>query len=215
MARPPITKANPYTPKGGRFAGRTFHTERDYRNALAQVKGFQSWYDQQQQTRRTPTVSDVQKLRPAERQARRRALTALSKMRTDGLSLKAAAKAAGTTVNAVKRHAGSALERSGRGRYHPSSSDALLRSLRLPTPSGVISIDVRDSGTSSLISDYWHAVRLMLDGNPDALKRFDGVTFTDAHGRQHRFVTDEATLDRLFHAQELTFDDIYYMEDAA
>ncbi len=43
MARPPITRAHPYTPQRGRFAGVTFTSERQYRNALARAKGFASW----------------------------------------------------------------------------------------------------------------------------------------------------------------------------
>src|SRR5687768_7257612 len=107
MARRPITRANPYTPKSGKVAGHTFTSERQYRNALARAKGFRSWSEQQRQPRSTRARAEF---RPAEHEARRRVLDALSRMRRDGLSLSAAARAAGTTANAMKRYSGPVLQ---------------------------------------------------------------------------------------------------------
>ncbi len=42
MARPPITRRNPYSPKSGAAAGLTFYSERQYRNHLARTKGYSS-----------------------------------------------------------------------------------------------------------------------------------------------------------------------------
>lgn len=50
MPRPQITRVNPWTPTRGQFAGRTFHTEREYRNALAAAKGFRSWDQKRRHT---------------------------------------------------------------------------------------------------------------------------------------------------------------------
>ncbi|MDQ3642777.1 MAG: hypothetical protein M3450_15230, partial [Actinomycetota bacterium] len=163
MARPPITRANPYTPNRGKVAGVTFTSERQYRNALAREKGYRSWGDQQQAAKRTRSSADVAKLRPDEQQARRRALDAVSLMRKNGLSLKQASRAAGTTVNAIKRHAGPALERGDRGAYRAKTSDRLVRPLLVPTTGGLITLDVRDSRTASKIGAYHNAVKLYLD----------------------------------------------------
>lgn len=95
MARPPITKARPYTPQSGAFKGRTFHTEREYRNELAKLKGFTSWHEQQRVTKMV-TPKSFGELRTSQKQARARALDALSKVR-HGETLTRAAKQAGTT----------------------------------------------------------------------------------------------------------------------
>ena len=44
MARVPITKANPYY---SRKHERWFRSEREYRNFLAQRKGYASWHERQ------------------------------------------------------------------------------------------------------------------------------------------------------------------------
>ena len=125
MPRPPITKARPYTPRSGAFAGRTFHTEREYRNALATLKGFPSWHEQQRAAKKV-TPKSFGTLKPSQRQARARALDALSKVR-HGETLTRAAKEAGTTPNTVAKYAGVNLHRE-RGRTVASRSDRLFAS---------------------------------------------------------------------------------------
>lgn len=215
MARPPITRRNPYTPKSGIAAGITFTSERQYRNALARAKGFTSWSQQQKQSRKVRGGEDVRGLRPAEREARGRALDALAKMRNDGLSLGAAAKASGTTVNAIKRHAGSALERSSKGRYRAKKTDRLARTLQFPTANGSIGLDIRDSRSASRIAAYWNAVKRYLEtGDASGLRRFRGK-MVRVNKRGYPFITDTAILDRLADAGELGFDDLYDLMEAA
>ena len=93
MGRKPITRANPYTPTRGAFAGQTFDTERQYRNALAKQKGFASWYAQQ---RAGPAAPSLTSLRPSERHARHLAFEALGLMRKEQLPLTKAAHRAHT-----------------------------------------------------------------------------------------------------------------------
>ncbi len=215
MPRPPITRKNPYTPKSGAVAGITFTSERQYRNALARTKGFKSWDEQQRQARKVGSVRDLAALRPSERNARGRALEALSKMRNDGLSMQAAAKAVGITPNALKRHAGNALVKDHRGRYAAKASDKLARSIVFPTESGLVSLNVRDSRTASRISDFWNAVHTYLrSGDQYGLRKFRGRVIS-VEKRKYAFITDPDTLDRLFDADELTFDDIYNVMEAA
>lgn len=209
MPRPPITRAHPYTPKRGRFADQTFHTERDYRNALARAKGLRSWSEQQRQSRKVRSGKDVSTLRPSEQQARRRALDAVRLMRDEGRSLSRAAKAAGTTVAAVKRHAGAALETAERGRYRAKASDRLLRPMLVPTPDGPVTLDVRDSRAASLLGRYWAAVgRYLETGDDGPLRRLRGKGIT-VNKRFYPLITDPHALDRLADGGELSFSDLY------
>lgn len=130
-------------------------------------------------------------------------------MRTEGLSLKKAAKASGTTVNAVKRHAGSGIEKSTTGRYQAKSSDRISRALLFPTESGLVSLNIRDSRSASRLSTYWTAVRdYIAHGKTGDLRKFRGKTIR-VENREYTFVTDPEALNRLYDAGELTFDDIY------
>ena len=125
MARPPITKARPYTPKSGAFKDRTFHTEREYRDALAREKGYRSWHEEQRAAKKV-TPKSFGELRPSQKQARARALDALSKVR-HGETLTRAAKEAGTTPNTVARYAGGQLHHE-RGRTVASRPTAFSAS---------------------------------------------------------------------------------------
>jgi len=216
MARPPGAKSGSYTPTRGKKKGLTFSSKRQYENRLAQDKGFRSRYQQQKQARKVRGGEDVRGLRPAERAARGRALDALSKMRTEGLSLQAAAKASGTTVNAIKRHAGSALEKSSpNGRYRAKQTDRLARTLQFPTETGSIGLDIRDSRSASRIAAYWNAVKRYLEtGDASGLRRFRGKTVR-VNKRGYPFITDPQVLDRLADAGELGFDDLYDVLEAA
>jgi hypothetical protein len=212
MPRPPVTRANPYTPQFGVAAGQTFTSERQYRNALARAKGFRSWSEQQRQTRsRSPGT----RLRPAEREAQRRAFDALAKMRADRLSLSAAAREAGTTVNTVKRHVGSALKKMPSGRYRPAPYDRLVRVLAVPTVDGPLWLPVRDSRSASRLGGYWAAVQHYLQtGDPRRLRKYRGRGVT-IHKRFYPFITDTHLLDPLADAGELAFDDLYDLRRAA
>ena len=78
-------------------------------------------------TKRRPiTATTAGDRRFAQVAARNRVLDAVSRMRRDGVSLTRAARDAGTTPDAVRRYAGSALERQG-SRWVAKPSDRLLR----------------------------------------------------------------------------------------
>ncbi|MFN8675491.1 MAG: hypothetical protein U0Z70_03845 [Thermomicrobiales bacterium] len=205
MPRPSVTRAKPYTPRSGVVAGQTFTSERQYRNALARAKGFRSWSDQQQARSRSPGA----RLRPAERDAQLRAFDALAKMRKSGLSLSAAAKEAGTTVNTVKRHAGSALKKAPSGRFTPTPYDRIGRPLPVPTPDGPIWLTIRDSRSASKLGAYWSAVRHYLNtGDSRRLRAFRGRGVT-INKRFYPFITDTRLLDPFADAGLLDFDDLY------
>ena len=204
MARPPITRARPYTPRSGAFAGRTFHSERQYRNALARRKGFSSWHHQQRSRAPATSLRSIKALRPSEQAARARSLEALSLMRRDGLSLKAAAKRAGTTPNTVLRHAGPALHRE-RGRVRANPADRMVRTMSMLGPQGAVSVSVRSSRQASLIAGHWAAVqRYVSTGDESELRRYDGVSVAGID-----FETDPDVIDELAAIGELDFEDIY------
>ena len=181
MARPPITKARPYSPQSGAFKGRTFHTERQYRDALARAKGYRSWYEQQRAAKKV-TPKSFETLRPRAKQARAEALDALAKMR-HGALLTRAAKEAGTTPNTVVRYVGDQLHREG-GRVVASKSDRLFRRVQVTTSEGVQWVDVHSSRPASIAGQHANAVRAFLKAPDDAaaelamrnLRKFEGVT---------------------------------------
>lgn len=173
MARPPITKSRPWTPGSGAYAGETFTSERAYRNALARSKGFASWHAQQRATRKV-TPKSFGELRPSEKQARARALDALSKMR-HGATLTRAAKEAGTTPNTVVRYSGEQLRRE-RGRMVADKSDRLFRVMNVVTTEGVQELPLRSSRQASLVGEHANAVKkFLLTSDDEPLRKFAGV----------------------------------------
>lgn len=209
MPRSPITRAHPYTPKRGRFAGRVFTSERQYRNALARAKGFASWSAQQRAARAAGTVEAIRHLKPAEQAARARALEAVQLMRREGFSLSRAAKHAGTTANAVRRHAGRALEQTGSGRYRAKPYDRLLRQMHFLTDHGLVVLPVRDSRSAAKIARYMRAVDAYLrTGDDRPLRRFRGKGVW-VEKRFRPFITDLDLLDRLALAGEVSFEELY------
>ena len=189
-------------------AGRTFTSERQYRNALARKKGFASWSAQQRARRSVESRAAEARLHPIAREARRRALDALARMRRDRVSLSRAAQLAETTPNAVLRYARRAL-RKVHGHYAPTASDRLYRPMRFLTPRGQITLEVTNSHTASRIARYFEAVdHYLKTGDTKALR-----PFRRKHIRvgkvAYPFLTDPHVLDRLARAGEVTFEDLY------
>lgn len=204
MARPPITKARPYTPRAGALAGQTFHSERQYRNALAREKGYRSWYEQQRAPK-TVRRGQLAALRPSERQARERALDALAHMRQRRLSLSAAARKAGTTPNTVMKWVGGELAEKSGGRRVVTASDRLARQMRLISTEGVIDVEVRSSRQASLIGRHMNAVKtLLVTGDDEPLRAFEGEKVAG-----HQLETDPEVIEELARVHELSFEDIY------
>jgi hypothetical protein len=205
MPRRPITRAHPYTPKSGPLAGRTFHSERQYRNALAKRKGFRSWSQQQRSLRTVRTAHQFLALRSSAREARDRALEALSRMRRDGLSLTRAAKQSGTTPATVWRYAGAVLARSRRGRIAANPTDRLYRRMRVLTAEGVKEVAIRGSHVASRIGAHWNAVRKYVDTGDESGLR----AFADTFPAGMRLATDPVFIDQEARRGELDFEDIY------
>lgn len=204
MARPPITKKHPYTPKSGAFAGQTFYSERQYRNALARNKGFKSWYHQQRSPKKV-TKKVLGTFKASQEGAYRRSLDALSHMRK-GDSLKVASRKAGTTPNTVIKYSGSTLERRPGGRWSAKSTDRLpLLPRQVLTTEGMKFIAPRNRLQSSLIGKHHNAVRHFRDtGDESQLKKFKGKKVAG-----FTLETDPDKIERAAHKGELDFEDIY------
>jgi hypothetical protein len=207
MARPPITRANPYTPKRGSLAGRTFNSERQYRNALAHLKGFASWEAERRSPKSIHSATALDLLRPSARQARARALRALSYMRRDGFSLAHASRRAGTTPETVIRYTGQELERRGSGRFIAKTGDRLFARMPALTTEGPRELDVRGYRQRSLVGRHGNAVKHYgLTGEVEQFKAFEGK-----NGRVGGFQleTDPDAIDYWAPREPFSFEEIY------
>lgn len=136
--------------------------------------------------------------------ARERALDALARTRR-GLSLSAAARAAGTDPRTVRRHVGSALHRDGR-RYRPTPFDRLPREMTVLTPRGPEAVTVRDSRTASLLAEHANAVATYIEtGDESRLGRLRRRTVR-IRGQPVVLETDPVRLDRLAAGGELHYE---------
>lgn len=209
MPRPPITRARPYTPTHGKLAGRTFHSERQYRNALAQQRGYTSFRQQQRSAKIVRTRAQYRALRPSEREARDRALDAIARHRREGISLAQATREAHTTTAAVKRYGGTYVSKGKGGRLEVSANDRLYRRMKFLTPDGTMEIDVYSSRAASRLGEYWAAVKHYVETGQDGpLRAFRGKSIRTGKTTYH-FVTDLETINHLAHAGELSFESIY------
>ncbi|MDQ2889969.1 MAG: hypothetical protein M3R65_05370 [Gemmatimonadota bacterium] len=126
-----------------------------------------------------------------------------------GESLTRAAKAAGTTRKNVLKNAGRRIERTKEGKYIARRSDYTPRVIRFLSRGGVISINVRGSESRARIGEYWNAVSYFLKtGDTTKLRAFRGK-YLQAQGKRYPFITDPPLLERLAHAGEVQFEDIY------
>jgi hypothetical protein len=148
---------------------------------------------------------DLIKLRPAEREARRRSLEALRIMRREGRSLSRAARDAGTTPKTVRRYADGALEGTSGGRLKARRADRLLRVMNVLSTDGHVTVAVRGSGAASLVAEHANAVRRYLTaGDTGALDRFVGVRVAGL-----TLETDPDAIETFALSGELDFEEIY------
>jgi hypothetical protein len=203
LPRPSVTKDRPYTPKSGQLAGRTFHTEREYRNALAQLKGHRNWYAEQKAEKKVTAMSFAY-LTTEQKHARKRALNVLSLVRR-GHSLTEAAKLEHTTPNTVRRYVDSVLERDHSGRVKARKSDRLHRAMLVATTDGIQELEVRGSGRASVVSEHWTAIRVFLASGDEApLQKLEGEKVA---GKQ--LETDPERIEELQRVGQLEFESIY------
>ncbi|MHB8487391.1 MAG: hypothetical protein ACYDCM_16885 [Candidatus Acidiferrales bacterium] len=138
---------------------------------------------------------------------------AVSKMRSDHVSLREASREFGLDPRVVTRLAKSALRKRKNGQYAAKPTDKLLRILAIPAPDekgGKREIAVRDSRQATILGRYWAAVQKYLQtGDFSALNKFRGKRITDASGKRVPLLTDLTELDRLGSAGVWSFESIY------
>ncbi len=141
---------------------------------------------------RRPSSRGVLALSERDREARGRAHEAVSLARQHpGRSLSWAARRAGTTVDAVLRHAPEAVEQLPSGRYRVRPSDRGLRVMPVISAGIVYArVAIRGSRQASLVGEHLAAIGTYLaTGDAKPLRRFAGksVTGTLPEGGTHRF----------------------------
>lgn len=88
-------------------------------------------------------------------------------------------------------------------------SDRLYRAMRFITPHGLVVVDVTSSRTASTIAHYSEAVHRYLEtGDSSMLIAYEGKMLRVGQ-RTYPFVTDRHVLERLGHAGEVSFEDLY------
>jgi hypothetical protein len=107
--------------------------------------------------------------------ARKRALAALSRMRTRHESLSKAARALHTTPRTVQKFVGRQLRQTPSGRYAPKSSDRLKREINVFGVEGYEPATVHSSKQARLASEHLIAInRFLRTGDTEPLKPFRG-----------------------------------------
>jgi len=148
--------------------------------------------------------ADFERLSPSEREARYKAFEALGHMRSDKLSLRAAARTAGTTPETVRRYAGDSLIRPGH-RYVATASDRSYQRMSVLSPDGVVDVDVRGSRARSMVGQHWNAItKFAATGDAGALSPFAGKRVGGA-----ALATDPDQIEEFLRRREIDIDDIY------
>jgi hypothetical protein len=202
-----ISKERPYTPRRGRFAGRTFTSWSAYKNALARSEGFHSHEARRRRPRPVAGREDLFGRRSAERGAHERVLEALNLMREHDYSLSKAARVAATTPGTVLHHVGrQGVRKTASGRYRATKSDSLYRRMWVTGTEGRAGyMDVRGSREARLVARHDNAIRRYLaTGRREHLRRFVG---RNAAGLE--LETDPDELVRRYEVGDLDFDQIY------
>lgn len=184
--------------------GITYPSQAAYRRALAAREGFAS---RAARAKVVKAERQLQKLSAPQRQARSRALGAVSLIR-QGAPVKKALETAGTTRSSLLKYGGDAVKREGRA-ITVAAADTLPRRMRVLRPDGVRFETVLSSQDASRLSAYWAAVKeYVRRGDPGALQQFEGASVT-VKGQKVPLITDRETLNRMVAAGELDFEDLY------
>ena len=101
------------------------------------------------------------------------------------------------------------LQRGPGMRLRPVPLDRMRRPMKVLTLAGTITFDIRSSRSASRLARYWNAVRTYLrTGRTAQLREFRGQVLR-VDKLAFPFITDLRTLERLAHAGEFTFEELY------
>ncbi len=131
---------------------------------------------------------------------RKLSLEALRLMRK-GNSFSSATKESGISPYLSKKHLGKFYLRKKYGRYFPTITDSIQRSMEFyDKKEGRIFIIVKNSKDASLIGEYFASVRQAIrTGDDSYLKKFKRKAITDAEGKKHYF---ETNLEKIYDIEE-------------
>jgi hypothetical protein len=135
---------------------------------------------------------------------------AITRMRTDSLSLAKVSRLYGLNPSDTKRFGEKALRKQKNGRYAAKKRDRLLRPLMISSQRDLEEIVVNDSDQATRVAKHSNAVSLYLrTGDAGPLKEFEGQYAIDAGGNSVPFLTDLKELDRRGSAGNLSFETLY------
>ena len=127
----------------------------------------------------------------------RRAQQAVKLIRDEKLSLKEAAKRAGTTPKTIKRF-------NAQFGWFEVAADRRIK-LTLPRPLVLTQdgqfryVEMLNRADLSLLGRYWNAVKLARrTGDGTVLKKFEGLWVTDADGQRYPLVTDLRVINKSY-----------------
>lgn len=188
------------TPKSGDFAGQTFVSYRSLQNARAQAKGHQS-HATRLATPKEPASSVLSDVAKFEKSTAGRANRAVLELRRDpGLTFTQAAKLAKTTPGAVKRYAGTSLERVGK-KMLPKRDDRALVTMSVLTSDGPVVGIVRGSKMRNRIGQHnaWlnQVINAPSPANTRKLAKFAKRPLIFADGRRASFASSLAEVQDL------------------
>lgn len=148
-------------------------------------------------------------LSPREKSAREKSLEVLSEVRRNKKSLSKTSKDKGISLKSVLKNT-NAFKKIG-NLWMPKTYDRISRVMKINTDGKMISIEVNDSRTASLIGRYHNAVKKYLEtGDTSELDKFKGKTVKDANGNTYVLETDTEALDEIHEGiEEPEFYDIY------
>jgi len=147
---------------------------------------------------------EYEAMSPRERETRHRAFDAIHEMRRSDVSLKEAARRAGTTPRSVQRYAGDLLVHEG-SRYRATPSDRSYQRMAVLSTNGLADVDTRGSAVRSLIARHWNAIgRFAATGDVAVLEPFRGKRVGGVE-----LAADVATIEEYLRRGEIDIDDIY------
>jgi len=127
--------------------------------------------------RASSTKTSLPRLATSDRtfEAKQRAFHAIARMRSEGLSLSAAAREEGTKAVTVRKYLPAALRRSKRGTWAATKGDRYIRTVVLPSAHGHVTVQARGSAEAELAASYSAALaRWARTGNATELAPYRG-----------------------------------------
>lgn len=138
-------------------------------------------------------------------EAKRRAFDAVARMKREDLSMRDAAREAGTTTTTILKYLPRAVRKAKNGRWTATKSDRYLRMLSLPGPHGPVTVRARGSKEAQFASAYLASLsRWSRTEKPYELAPFHGKKIDD-----FELVTSSRTLQALRDAGLLQLDSLY------